>query len=320
MTTATANPAAAGSDSASQTLSLDDAASLDFHDPEEDNGGAWRPDAEEKHDAVSLEKAAENLKTDDEGDEPAGDTETGANEADEADDGDKQPILMKGGEQVTLGELKLGYMRDKDYRHKTQALGNSRRSLESTAARVLKSVDAVAGFLAQQLPEEPSRHLAMTDPGEYTRRKAMFDAGIEQIQAILSFANDTKQASREMTAEQLQATLASENAALIEAFPALAKPDLREKFFADAFRTGQDFGFSPDEMREFNDHRYFKVMHWAMKGLEAERAREKAMSKLQNAPPITPKARQAGKTAGNRDAMRKLTQTGSIHDAVRIDF
>lgn len=318
MTTATANLASAGSDSASQTLSLDDAASLDFHDPEEDNGGAWRPDGEERNDAVSLEKAAQNLKTDDEGDEPTG--EAGANKADEADDGDKQPILMKGGEQVTLGELKHGYMRDKDYRHKTQALGNSRRSLESTAARVLKSVDAVAGFLAEQLPDEPSRHLAMTDPGEYTRRKAMFDSGIEQIQSILSFANDTKTASREMTAEQLQATLAQENALLVDAFPELQKPDVREKFFADAFSTGGDFGFSPDEMRQFNDHRYFKVMHWAMKGLEAERARSKAMSKLDNAPPLTPKARQAGKTAGSRDAMRKLSQTGSIHDALKIDF
>jgi hypothetical protein len=336
MTTATANSAAAGSDSASQTLSLDDAAGLDFHDPEEqqDNvGNVWRPNVDEnKDDSASLEKVAETMSDDNEGDEPATE-EVEANEADkpeETADPDAAPILLKGGEQVTLGELKLGYMRDKDYRHKTTAVATARKSLEFHAARVLKTVDAVAGFLANQLPEEPSYELAMTNPPEYTRRKAMWDAGIGQVNAILALATDPKAVQGEVKKEVTEEDMARENAALIDAMPELAKPDVREKFFADAFKTAEEFGYSPEELQSRTDHRDFIVMHWAMKGIAAEKAKQDAeiakkaaLQKVNNAPPIVAKAKPAapqGKSAGNRDAMRKLSNTGHIRDALNVDF
>lgn len=334
MTTATANTAPAVSDSANESISLDDAASLDFRDPlEEDNKDVWRPGPQgEKEDkSDSLEKGAESLKPDDdEGDEPTAAEEPEANEADkpeEPTDPDLASILLKGGEQVSLGELKLGYMREKDYRHKTMAIGNKTKALESSAARVLRTVDTIAGFLAQQLPEEPPRHLAMSDPGEYTRRKAMFDSGMEQVQSILALAADPQAVTGELTREQTEEKLADENAALVEAFPELEKPDMRNKFFADAFKAGEELGFTADEMREFNDHRYFKFAYWAMKGLQAEQAKEQAerakanaLEKVNNAPPLVAKTKPAGKPAGNRDAMRKLTSTGSLKDALSIDF
>ena len=231
---------------------------------------------------------------------------------------------MVKGEKLTVKELTQGYLRERDYRYKTNALGEQSRALKSTAARVSQTAEAIAEFLASQLPEEPTRTLAMQDPAEYTRRKAMFDAGLEQVQAILNLGKDPKQVGEQLSAEELEQKSAAEFTALANAFPELHKQENREKFFADAFSAGAELGFTPEEMREFNDHRYFKVMHWALKGLEADKAKKKALAKVETAPVMPPKGKSNGKAAQNArkndDAMKRLSRTGSIKDAMLIDF
>ncbi|WP_234835258.1 hypothetical protein [Sinorhizobium meliloti] len=77
-------------------------------------------------------------------------------------------------------------------------------------------------------------------------------------------------------------------------------------------------------MQGFTDHRYFKVMHYAMLGLQAEQAKSKALTKVANAPPATAKAKPNGpvnpQARKNQDAMKRLSKTGSIKDAMSIDF
>jgi len=55
--------------------------------------------------------------------------------------------------------------------------------------------------------------------------------------------------------------------------------------------------------------------------MEAEKAKAKATVKVAKAPPMTPNKRPLeGKARSNQDAMKRLRQTGSIHDAMAIDF
>lgn len=53
---------------------------------------------------------------------------------------------MKGGEQVPLSELKLGYMRERDYRYKTQETANKGRALEVMTTRVTNTVKGIASY------------------------------------------------------------------------------------------------------------------------------------------------------------------------------
>ncbi|WP_455918766.1 hypothetical protein [Ensifer canadensis] len=77
-------------------------------------------------------------------------------------------------------------------------------------------------------------------------------------------------------------------------------------------------------MQRFSDHRYFKVMHYAMLGLQAEQAKGKALKKVTAAPPATPKARPSGgasqQVRSNKDAMQRLSASGSMKHAMLIDF
>ncbi|WP_457660178.1 MULTISPECIES: hypothetical protein [Sinorhizobium] len=320
MTEAAANsPFVGESENARPSLSLDDAANLNFAEPEEANEQEEEEQQSASETGETTEDGQETDETAAESDEPAeSEQDEAANEAEDI------VVTLKGGEQVPIEELKLGYMRDRDYRHKTMDLGKRSSSLEAMSTRVASTANAIAEFLIQQLPQEPSRALAIQNPNEYTRAKAVYDSALEQVQRLIDMSAEPKNVAGELNNAVTEETLAAENAKLLEAFPHLVKDDAREKFFSDAFKVGEDLGFSQDEMKGFTDHRYFKVMHYAMLGLQAEQARGKALNKVNNAPPATPKAKPNGavnpQARKNQDAMKRLSKTGSIKDAMSIDF
>ncbi len=191
-TEAAANPSQDGSDSVQPSTSLDDPANLTFFEPNEANEeDETASESADETDEAPVDEGSQEAETPtDEQDE--GETDETAEDADKSSDPDDQIITLHGGEQVTLKELKLGNMRDRDYRHKTTEIAKQRRGLEEMTTRVQRSVDAIADFLAKQIPPAPEPSLAMTNPTEYVRQKAMYDASMAQITTVIEAANDPK--------------------------------------------------------------------------------------------------------------------------------
>lgn len=310
-----------GNETVQPSADLDNPANWNFAEPDDD-------EANQEQQESGIESETDATADNDDGqesDEP--------NDAEESQDDENQSgadldenavVTLKDGEKVPVKELKLGYMRERDYRIKTQDVANKGRTLDQLSNRVANTAQQIASFLANQLPDEPSPQLAMTNPGEYTRQKAMFDVAMQQVNQILAMGGEPKQVSQQLTTEQQNQKLSEENQKLIEAFPEVAKPEGREKFFQNAFATGRDLGFSEEEMAGFDDHRYLKVIHYARLGLAAEQAKAKVMQKMNNAPPpvVKGKAQNIGAVQHrqNKEAMQRLSKTGSIKDAVLIDF
>lgn len=326
---ATANSAdtsSALSDSANLSTDIDNPSNLDFYDPADD---------EEKQD----NETAESNGTDDNGETGEGETAQETAEPDEASEGDSetetaesdtdQPavkddvIVDVQGEKLPLSELKSGYMKDRDYRVKTQELGNKRRDLEALSTRVTASVDAIADFLVKQIPPAPDASLAMTDPAKYVADKAMHDAMMAQVASVIEQAQAPKEAVNKLTQEQRSELIQSENAKLAEAFPQTAKPETRKQFFQGAMSAASEMGFTAEEIGNALDHRFYKLAHYAQLGMAAEKAKAKATQKVANVPPMGQQKRQApvaSKQRANQDAMRRLAKTGSMADAMAIDF
>lgn len=310
------------SDRAAPSDALDNSEFLNFEEPEEEqaNQEAETSGAEtnSETDAASIEDG------DQEADETAGETETET----EGTEGEKPETTVKddvvvdvNGEKLPLSELKSGYMKTADYTRKTQEVANKRRDLETLSTRVTQSVNAIADLLVRQLPPAPDTTLAMTDPAKYVQDKAMHDAMMAQITAVIDQANTTKDVVNKLTAEQRSELLQSENAKLAEAFPQTTKPESRKKFFDDVATVAKDLGYSQAELETVSDHRVFKLAYYAKLGMEAEKAKAKAAQKVVNAPPMTPNKRPQGAVVkANKDAMKRLNQTGSIKDAMLIDI
>src|SRR5690606_39042023 len=119
--------------------------------------------------------------------------------------------------------------------------------------------------------------------------------------------------------------IASEDAALVARFPATTTQEGRQKFFTEAVLAAKELGYSDAEVKQALDHRLFALAHYANIGMKAEKAREKAKVKAQHAPPVAPqKQRQHGGNQAaarrNQEAVKRLARTGSIEDAMSIDF
>jgi hypothetical protein len=318
---ATANPASSdvGSDSATLATDLENPESLDFDEQE---------DANEEADEQGTD---DNSETDEGETQEAADPEeasTDENEAENAESDKDQPavkddvIVEVQGEKLPLSELKSGYMKDRDYRIKTQELGNKRRELETLTSRVTDSVNAIADLLVAQAPKMPDISLAVSDPAKYVQEKAIHEAAMAQINAVVAQATAPKEVANKLTDEQRSEYLQSENAKLAEAFPQTAKPETRKKFFDDAISTAKELGYSDEEIKGATDHRLFKLAHYARLGMAAEKSAAKAKTKVANVPPMAPAKRQPvnGKARANQEAMKRLDQTGSMQAAMAVDF
>lgn len=311
-----------GTDTAQPTLTLDEAANFDFGDPETDTAEA---DGNQQSEGVTDE--VESQEADD---TPAEDDDQAETEAEGAEDKTANPepkddvTVTVNGEQIALSDLKAGYMRQADYSRKTQEVANGRRDLEAMTARVNQTVGAIADFLVKQIPEAPDPSLAMTNPSEFVQRKAMHEAAVAQVSALLSQAGETNNVANQLTAQQRAEVLRDENAKLAEAFPTTATDEGRKKFFEEAATAAKELGYTDDEIKTVADHRMFKLAHYAMLGLRAEQVKAKAAKKVATVPPVAPQKRQqsanVSQTTRNREAMKRLARSGSIEDAMAIDF
>ena len=326
MSEAAMTPEKSGNDSVRPSLSLDDAMQIDFHDPDEDtNEVEQESQSESVTDEVEEDREAEEINADADVDDEAEAEEQGEeDEASTPEPGDDVSVTVNG-QKLTLNELKRGYLREGDYTRKTQVVSQKEKDLESMSARVTKTVDAIADFLMQQIPAAPNPQLAITNPGQFVQQKALHEAAVQQLNALLAQAGEVKGVVGELTAEQKRELLIEENAKLAERFPATTNAEERKKFFDAAYSAAKELGYTEQDIKSVSDHRLFALAHYAALGMQAEKAREKAKQKVQNAPPVAPqKARPQGTQQAaarrNQDAMKKLARTGSIDDAMAIDF
>ena len=312
-----------GSDTVVSAESIDNFDGLDFEELEEAN-------LDEQPDEIELE-SEEDADLDQEQPEEASEEDEGAEE--EANPEAADLIELPDGEKVTLDELKSGYMKERDYRFKTQELSNLRKSAKAEAQQelqvlsngVVNAIDAIADFLSQQIPPLPDASLAQIDPAAYTRQKALHEQAAAQVQALIEMGQSPRQVANTLTEQQAKAqrqeTAKAEFAKLAEAFPEVRTQEGLERFNSNYMDVGTALGFSDHELQSAMDHRYYKLAHYAKLGMDAEKAKAKVQQKVAAAPKAAPNKR--GKplgSANNRNAMDRLSQTGSLQDALGVDF
>lgn len=278
---------------------------LDWYDPDEDQDTAPEEDEPET----------------DEGEEA---------EPEAAEEEPEPPALvtLPDGTQAPLEEVTKGYLRQQDYTRKSQEVAlqrqetvERRQAIEADATRIESITKAFVDHLSEIVPAQPDPSLALHDPNAYVRQKAQYDAAIAQVQKLIEIGEQPKQIKAALSSEDTKTKVAEENRILAEKFPESANPEGRKKFFTAAADAASELGFSMADLSGVTDHRLFAALHWANIGMKAAKARESAKAKVANVPPTAPrKPGQPAKASGNRDAMRKLSQSGSLKDALKVDW
>jgi len=287
--------------------------SWDYFDPDEDTEDS--PEADEGTDDEAADEAP------DEGAEEA-DDQTDEEAAEDTAETPPQTVKLDSGEEVTIDDLKNGYLRQSDYTRKAQEVANDRNALKANLTRMERTQAAFVDYLTSMVPTPPEPSLAMSDPNRYTALKVQHDVALAKVQELIELGGNFKGQAQEVSQEDRRKALAQEDAKLVQALPETATREGREKFFTGISKVGQDLGFAPDELRGISDHRMFVVLDMARKGMEAEKAKSKVRAKAEKAPPATPRkpGQAANKSRQNADAMRRLGKSGSFRDALQVDF
>lgn len=290
---------AQGTDNA-QTQADDTANDWNFYDPDEDQDTVETPqDAATDDGAETADEAVSTEATD---------------EPEEIEASADAVVSLPDGSKVKVSELIQGQLRQADYSRKTQELANERTAIKADVERIEGITQALVDHLSKLVPAMPDHTLALRDPQKYTREKAMHEAAMAQLQGLIQIGEQPKTIAGKLSQDEMNRRATEEGAKLTERFPEIAQPQARQKFLTEAVKTAAEFGVTIDDLQANPDHRIFAALHYAAKGLAAEKAMQAAKAKVVKAPPMATQ-KPAQVNAGNVDAMKRFQRAPNLRNA-----
>lgn len=284
-------------------------------------------DAQEDRSYDTLEDAIAALADDDEGEGTEPETaEEGAEDGEEAEEPGDVKITLSDGTALTLEEVEKGYLREADYTRKTMELAETRKAVTQRETELAQqstiietATQRLLGLVQQLVPPMPTAALAQQNPQEYIRQKAMHDQARAELAQWMDTAGEVGKVVQGFTAQQVEHRRQEANAELVKAMPRLKDPAALAKFDADVAATAKAFGFDDATIAATTDPRIRRAMWLAGIGQRALDNQKAAKQRVEAAKVGKPPA--PGKPTDASDkARRRFHQTGSLRDALRLDF
>jgi uncharacterized protein YeeX (DUF496 family) len=230
-------------------------------------------------------------------------------------------------EKPTIKELKLGYMRQKDYQQKTAEVARQRnevgdkirQGIESERKAYAQTLQQLQTAFVQTVAPELAKvnwnELATNDPAEYVRLRNR----AEQIQTVIKDMQSKQQA---LTAKQQaeQSQVLQQTAIKTRETLEREIPGWNDALYQKLMKTGTEYGYKPEEVGSWVDPRAVKLLHdaYQYRELKVKTPDDKRVV----TPPkvIRPGATTAqSQTRKNTDiAMRKLQTSGRVEDAAAV--
>jgi hypothetical protein len=319
-----------------ESLSVDQAAAAYAKATSEGAGNGQPEDEALPHGDEADELQASD---EDEGDETGGPDDEG--QPDDEDDAEQETdqgrfvadnakVRLPDGTVLTVGELRQGNLRDRDYRQKTMETAELRRSVEAQSSSIQakeqqlnQQMEYVSGLMQSMMPQAPDPAMFDTDIVGYLQAKENAERYSQHINYVNQQLQANRQQAEQAMQQQRQQKDAEEWVKLQEKLPHL-KDQAKARTFADGLRSaGEMFGFSPQEVMNYApyDHRFALLLHEGAKWRKLQASKPKMQEKVQGRPPVTkggkrmsPDARRATQAS---EAFNRLKETGTVEDATR---
>ena len=251
-------------------------------------------------------------------------------EAEEVAETELVYTVKVGGEEVDVTEQELinGYQRQADYTRKSQALAEQRKANEAEIAQARELRDQYAAALQQVeqifTPQDPGEEhwnkLYESDPLEYVRARDQFRSQQEAFQKVISERQQLSQQQQAEMAQQREAHLAEQREEMMRRIPAWSDPDVFAKERDSLKAWANDAGITDEEIAGITDARAVETLRkaWLYDQLVTDKAVKK--KKAKPAPKVSragqPKGKVDGQVRRKQAAMKKLSKTGKLNDAV----
>ncbi len=232
------------------------------------------------------------------------------------------------GEQISLSELRNGYLRQSNFTKKTQELAEQRRLYEAAQfdknqlrMEALQGIEALKQQMAiefQQIQQPNWDELLRDDPHQFlieqqnwARKEAvvkqMFDA---------ETALRTKQAEYE--AEMHQAQLRESQTQFLAKYPEMRDSGKSAEALGEITQLLIDNGFTKEEINGVSDYRIVGILYELNKAIKTQKAIPNVVQKFEQKPAISVKGTSSkGSDAYTRD-INKFNNSKSGTDAVAL--
>ncbi|AHA27852.1 hypothetical protein [Candidatus Liberibacter americanus] len=175
------------------------------------------------------------------------------------------------------------------------------------------------------IPAEPNPLLAETDPATYQYMNDLRQKALNIVESFIEIGRHPNNIAIEYENESIAKKLESENEKLESMFPQTKDPIQRETFFQNIFAIGKKFGFQEEEIKDIIDHRLLALAYYAQLGMKSQKISNEVYNKTLLKPAVTisskgKKYHNQHQTISQEQAIRKLHKTGSLYDALKVDF
>lgn len=238
-------------------------------------------------------------------------------------------VELEDGKKVMVPEYVKGHlMRDKDYRQKTMALAEQRKSYEQLSQQARQIADQaqqmapyhahlfVMDNRASQLNKELTQELAVNDPIEYNRKQGELAILLRNRDSLASGLHQQMSRLYQEQAELKSKQLAIEAPKLFEEIPELQKTEEREALG----KWVKDQGLTEDEFQYLNFSVAGTRLAWKARQFDRmvkEQAKVKASlkDKVQTIPAVTKTSRSAESGAIIKQQRQEWKKGGGkLHD------
>lgn len=231
-------------------------------------------------------------------------------------------IIRIGDQDLTLAEVRNGYLRTQDYTRKTQALAAERQVVneQSAQARHLMQTEVLqnigVALMADLGLNQPNwNELKESDPIGYADKREEWDARQAKIQQILAFEKQLQAANEAQAKENFHAAQVKARDEFTARYSEFAKPEVAQPLFQEMSKMLADEGFSHKEIQEVCDSRMLSIVYQAFKYKNGEAKAAKAKERIQSVPTVAPaKPKGAGKSpyGGNGRINRPLSYEEAV--------
>ena len=291
-----------------------------------------KPEEEQEEESAEGEEESTEEKSSEDEEEPQDTAEDG--EEGESEDAPEPTYTTKGGEVVTLDELKKGYLRVEDYTQKSQANAEAAKEIANHSEQLNQSRLETAEYLEYALnaidpvfargAQTDWDSLLNSDPHEHATQWAEYQQSqlkMQNLQGIAKQLVDQNQAQTDAKLLQYKRTQAQQ---LLQAFPDMTDGKYRESFGKGFNEYAKSVGFSDAELGQFTDSRLVIAMDKARQFdtsmAEGKKIAKKKISKSskRSLKPGKPSTKAEKSSAAKKAGRAKLAASGSMKDAAAL--
>jgi hypothetical protein len=249
---------------------------------------------------------------------------------------DDTKVKLKDGAELSIRELKRGYISRKTFTAKTQALAEERARFEDLrvqtqnhATQIAESRLALEIVATALLPQPPDQSLIDADPQlwkalqtEYEFKIGLIQQAQQAAQAEFNAAQAVREAGQRDFVQRQMTARRQQQEKLLEVMPELANESEARRFQEDAIDTMGEYGFSTEELgAALNDWRIFRMVRDLNRYLKAVKAVPKVREKVAAAPVLSGNKRmdRAERSyRASRTELEHFRNSGRLDDAAAI--